>query len=306
MAQECFDAATAISHCRPAAALMIGGLRRGGNPMSSRLRHVVLAWLIAASWGCGRIGVGNVRAVSEPVLVNEVGPIALMVELGGVCAIDVAPDHAWIVGGIAASSLKATDAIAQLDKQLTAVRAYLSEHHGELHLLERVRTVKAPTGNPPSGADTPFEVVQRLQARLPTSAPVDVILQKLIALGLDRFGDNVLFEGGSRREVIVRFRVDDFDDKIEELRKRCTADAWRRHCAETRPACAADSVPANLQLQSFEVHSEEALLRPNDGAAPWQFDHSRGSHAAEPPDLLGNVTVHLRGAILLLLRDAKH
>ena len=40
-------------------------------------------------------------------------------------------------------------------------------------------------------------------------------------------------------------------------------------------------------------------MRPEGNAAPWQFNISRAQRAPDPPDLLGNVTVHLEGNISL-------
>lgn len=225
-------------------------------------------------------------------------------ELSGTCATQVAPDTALILGGVSSSALKPTDAGEQLDKQLDSIRAYIGQNHGKLELLERVRTLKNPQPQMPGREDTepPFQVVQRIRAEFPASAPMDAILQKLIELGLDRFGDNVL-NNYNRREAVVRFRVSDFDAKMLEMQQRCIADAWRQWCkTQGPPDCAPDKPPANLDVQSFTVHSEETLLRPEGNTAPWQFSYSRMQRTSEPPDLLGNVTVHLDGNVLAMYR----
>ncbi|MGC2330051.1 MAG: SIMPL domain-containing protein [Candidatus Acidiferrales bacterium] len=225
-------------------------------------------------------------------------------QLTGTCTAEIAPDKAFIVGGVSSSAVQPEDAIAQLDKQIAAIREYVNDNHGHLELMERVRTLKNPSQQP-NRVDTepPFEVVQRLQADFPATAPVDAILQKLIELGLDRFGDNIL-NNYQRREAVIRFRVSDFDAKMQAMQDACTADAWAHFCKMADPSvCTSRIPPANLDLLSFNVRSEESLLRPDGGGSfPWQFSYSRMQRAPQPQDLLGNVTVHLDGNILLNYR----
>lgn len=224
-------------------------------------------------------------------------------ELTGSCAMTVAPDRAIILGGVAADDLLPLPAIEQLDKQIEAIRGLVKEHHGTLELLERVRTVKKPS----PGArepDLPFEVVQRLQATFPAKAAVDTILQRMIEMGLDRFGDAVLGTDGSSRQTAVRFRITDFDARLDGLQRRCTADAWKAWCASDASGggCATERPPRDLQLQSFSVRSAEKVLRPDGGAGYWEFTVSAMQRRPRPLELLGNVSVHLTGNIVLAHR----
>jgi hypothetical protein len=166
-------------------------------------------------------------------------------------------------------------------------------------MMERVRTLKNPQPGK-EDAEPPFQVVQRLQATFPADAPVDAILQKLIELGMDRFGDNVL-NNYNRREAVVRFRISNLDAQMNDLQQRCTADAWAQWCGtgETRRACSGKPLPSSLELQAFNVRSKESLMRPEGTSTPWQWSINRLQRAPEPPDLLGNVTVHLDGNISL-------
>lgn len=215
---------------------------------------------------------------------------------------EISPDQAVIVGGVSSSALKPSDAIDQLEKQLGLMRTYLAQQHSELQLLERVRTLKTPQPGK-EDADPPFQVVQRLQLKLPADAPVDAILQKLIELGFDRFGDNVL-NNYNRREAVVRFRISDLDAKLKDFQQRCTVNAWKQWCAEPSfgAICHSDTPPPELDLQAFNVRSKETLMRPDGNSAPWQFSVNRTQRSLEPPDLLGNVTVHLEGNIVLTYR----
>jgi hypothetical protein len=227
-------------------------------------------------------------------------PHAQLFQISGTCTMDVAPDQAMIVGGVSNSGLKPEDAVGQLDQQLASMRSYIAEKHGELLLMERVRTLKNPLPGGRADMEPPFQVIQRLQVKLPAAAPVDEILQKLIELGLDRFGDNVL-NNSNRREAVIRFRVSNLDAKLKDLQQQCTADGWKQFCST--PAsdgiCTSDKPPADIDLQNFNIRSKEPLMRPDGATAPWQLNVNRAQRLTEPPDLLGNVTVHLEGNILL-------
>ena len=231
---------------------------------------------------------------------GEIYPRPVFFQISGACATEVSPDQALIVGGVSSSALKPEDAVNQLERQLASMRSYVTEKHGALQLMERVRSLK----NPQPGreeAEPPFQVVQRLQITFPADAPVDSILQKLIELGLDRFGDNVLNTNTGRREAVIRFRISDLDAKLKDLQQKCTLSAWKQWCST--PAsdgfCTSETPPPDIELQSFNVRSKETLMRPDGGSAPWQLNVNRAQRVQDPPDLLGNVMVHLEGNIFL-------
>jgi hypothetical protein len=213
---------------------------------------------------------------------------------------EVSPDQAIIAGGVSSSALKPTDAVDQLEKELGLMKAYIAEKHGEIEMLERARTLKNPQ---PGRAETepPYQIVQRLTITLPADAPIDEIVQKLIELGFDRFGDNVLTDY-NRREAVVRYRVSNLDDKLKDFQQKCVAEAWKQWCAASsvNGNCESATPPSSLDLQQFTVRSRETLLRADGNSMPWQFVVTRGQRPAPPPDLLGNVTVHLDGYISLI------
>ena len=249
------------------------------------------------------LALASAVAAQELALPAELAGGPRLFELTGSCALTVAPDRVIILGGVAADDMLPLPAIGQLDKQIEALRALVKEHHGTLELLERVRTVKRPSPGARE-ADLPFEVVQRLQATFPAKAAVDAILQRMIEIGLDRFGDAVLSTDGSSRQTAVRFRITAFDARLDGLQRRCTADAWKTWCASPASAggCTTERPPGDLQLQSFSVRSAEKVLRPDDGAGYWEFTLSSMQRRPRPLELLGNVSVHLTGNIVLAHR----
>jgi hypothetical protein len=238
-------------------------------------------------------------AIASPWMGAPRGP--QYAQLFGTCSLELAPTKAVIVGGVAAAALKPTDAAAQLDKQLDLIRKYVEEQHGQLKLLERARTVKNPPPNAPDAHDPPFQEVQRLEAAFAADAPLDAILDRLIELGLDRFGENVLNTNNSRREPVVRFRVTDWEAKMRKFQDQCTADAWKKWCDTdaAKDVCHSDVPPPDLQLQFFNVHSVESVLYPDGGVRPWNFSFSPRQPILEPPDLLGVVSLHLNGSVNL-------
>jgi len=258
-----------------------------------------------------RLGLLLALAGSRPALVvaqeralgDDYVPAGRVFSLTGSCAVTVTPDRAVILGGIAADAVLPLPAIEQLDRQVEAIRGVVQEHHGTLDLLERVRTVKTPAPGAHE-AELPFEVVQRLQATFPAKAAVDTILQGMIEIGLDRFGDAVLSTDGSNRQTVVRFRMTDFDARLDALEQRCTADAWRTWCASPAAAgaCPTERPPDDLEFQSLNVRSLERVLRPDGGVGHWEFTISPTQRRPRAFEFLGNVPVHLTGSILLVRR----
>jgi hypothetical protein len=223
-------------------------------------------------------------------------------ELSGRCVGEVRPNRASITGGIAVAALKSTEASERLDREIADIRSFIEQNHGELQLLERVRNVKTlPQGM--DGRDPLFELVQRLIVVFPADAPSDHILQRLVELGMDRFGDNVTDNRFGQRAGVIHFRIGDFDAKMQEMQRLCTAEAWKKACASEAPpaACASGRAP-DLQLQSFRVQSDEKLLTPENGVNYWSLNYAPSLPLPKPPELLGNVTVHLSGTISLTYR----
>ena len=255
------------------------------------------------------LGVASAAAQAQAIpaaraIAVDMSGAAQFSQFSGTCAKAAAPGIAVILGGVAAGALKPVEAVEQLDQHLKSIRDYVEESHGRLRLLERVRTIANP---PPSRSgterDLPFQVVQRLQAEFSADAPVDGILQRLIELGLDRFGDNVLAANGSRRETVIVFRFEDFDAEIRELEKQCIAAAWKDWCATpSAGAPCPPEPPEALQVQVFTVRSAEKLLRPDGGAQYWQFSYTGAQRSGEPLELMDKLSVHLSGTIMLLYR----
>lgn len=202
------------------------------------------------------------------------------------------------------SALKPTDAVNQLDKQLELIRSYIQQKQGTLKELERVRTIHTEGSVNGQPRDPNFQLAQRLQAEFPADAPVDGILEHLMELGMDRFGENMSSPEYRQSIVVVHFEIRNFDVQLKQIRERCIAEAWKHWCDSTtiqNLSCNASVPPGSLQVQSFTLRSTERLMR-----ADGQPDYFRTAYAVypsqsptTPPQLLGNVPMHLVGNIVL-------
>ena len=214
----------------------------------------------------------------------------------------LAPSVAIIAGGVAVQGLKPLDTSADLDKQMAAIAKYVEENHGKLILLECVRTVKNPPPNGSSDTAQPLEIIQRLHVELPVSAPVDVILQRLLELGLDRFGEAVVAANG-RREEAVLYRVTDVDSFTHALEQRCIADAWKTWCSTAAPKDGkTGEPPSDLENFTFNARSDEQVLMPGVAVTYWTLSSFRGAPRNPSKDLLGNITVHFSGSVSAMYR----
>lgn len=230
--------------------------------------------------------------------------------LSGSCETVIQPDMAVIAGGVSATALKPTMAAQQLEKQLGVLSNYVQSLHGQVVLLERVRSLQAPStrnSNNNEDGDQPAEIVQRLHIELPAQAPVDEILDRLIQLGLDRYGENVLASRSRQRSAAVYFRFSRLDAILSDLRQSCLQAAWKKQClTDLAPkACASGSIPsAGFLPENFSVRSQEKLLRANDGFADYlRLNFSPGGPKPDPPMLLGNQPVAIQGDLNVQFRE---
>lgn len=241
-------------------------------------------------------------AQSAPRVVEGYVPaVQTVFRLQGSCETNLQPDTAVIVGGVAVMAVKPIAAAEQLDKQLELIKQYVAEKQGRLELMERVRSVKIP--NPNSNMpenEGPFQLVQRLVASFPANAPVDEILEKMMGLGLDRFGDDVTNLPMNRPMNVVRFRISDFEAAIDQLQQKCLANAWQQWCASNDRAektCVPEKPGQGIQVQNFNARSTEKVLRPEGGTEYININSSWAQSDVRSPELLGNMPIHLAAHI---------
>jgi hypothetical protein len=216
------------------------------------------------------------------------------------CGIELRPAKAVIVGGVSASGLKPIDVAAQLDRQMEVFERAVQDAHGVLVRLERVRAITTSRATNDARTST-FEMVQRVRAEFETSAPVDSILNQLLLIGLDRYGDSVENNSGRQTNLPVRYVFRDFSGEMQAFRDECRMQAEKQFCEEHSEQCAS-GLPRNA-TGSFVVRSEERVLRPEGGSnylewtevGPGRFPPDRSD-----PQLLGNIVVHMKGYYSLM------
>jgi hypothetical protein len=227
-----------------------------------------------------------------------------VVTITGDCEAELKPTTAVISGGVAVSALKPSSAVEQLDKQMALIRSYVQQNQGKLKELERVRMVHTEGSINGQSRDPSFQLAQRIRAEFPADAEIDHVLEHLMELGLDRFGDNMSPPESRQSIVVIRYEIPNFDEQLKQIRERCTVEAWKRWCvsAGTKSlSCQVGDLPESLQLQSLNLRSTEKMMR-GEGLT----DYYRISITAyqpnlqiSPPELLGNVPLHLVGSITL-------
>ena len=216
----------------------------------------------------------------------------------GECEADLKPSAAVISGGVATSALKPTAAVAQLEKQLALIRAYVQQNQGALKELERVRMIHTEGANNGQPRDPEFQVAQRFHAEFPVDAPMDRLLEHMMELGMDRFGENMAFPEYRQSIVVVHYDIQGFEKQLTQIRERCMAEAWKRWCAsvpEKNADCSAPTPPGSLQIQSFNLRSTEKVMRADGPPEYININYSAYQPRSAPPELLGNVPIHCVG-----------
>lgn len=213
-----------------------------------------------------------------------------------VCSIELRPAQAVIMGGVSASGLKPADVAAQLDRQMEIFERAVRDAHGVLTQLERVRAI-ATTRGPNDTRSSTFEVVQRVRVEFAAGAPVDAILSQLLLIGLDRFGDNVENNSGRQTSMPLRYTFGDFGGEMQAFREKCRMQAEKQFCSEHSEQCT-PGPPKNAAANYFMARSEERVLRVEGGSNYLEWIEAapgRGPLDRSDPQLLGNITVHMKG-----------
>jgi len=163
--------------------------------------------------------------------------------LSASCTGSVAPAAAVLTAGMSAEGLKPGAVQAQLEKQLAALEELVGTHRGTLRRLELLRGVR---GLDETNQKAPYVVLQRLEIELPLSAPLDDVLERLLLLGIDRFGSDMGLDWSGRAPRLVAvYRFDRLEEQLRAVHAGCRSQAFRSWCEEhsaelpvsVRPGC---------------------------------------------------------------------
>jgi hypothetical protein len=227
-----------------------------------------------------------------------------VITIAGDCEAELRPDKAVVSGGIAVSAIKPSSAADQLDRQMKLIREYVPQNRGKLAELERVRMIHTEGSVNGQPRDPSFQLAQRIRAEFPADAPIDGILEHLMELGLDRFGDNMWSAESRQSIVVIRYEIEHFDEQLKEIRDRCTTEAWKRWCVSSGAqslSCKSGDLPESLQLQTLILRSTEKVMRGEGPTDYYRISIStyQSGQQTSPPELLGNLPLHLVGNIIL-------
>lgn len=225
----------------------------------------------------------------------------------GECNGETRPDRVVIVGGISAQGLKPAIAKAQLDKQIEAVRQYVEGRQGRLVLLEVLRAAQSATraSSPENAAIQPFILVQSLEVEFPITQDVDAILERLLQLGLDRFGRQVTVEASSYgRNVMVYYRFADLRAQLERMHAACKQRLVSEWCASARGnkdgAACKTTEPLDQRFPTLNASFQTApILREHGGRAPYYLSYPWQSAQIKQVELMGNMPLALSGPLTI-------
>jgi len=271
-----------------------------------RLSAAALALAAAASTNASELVVSQGQAI-RALVVRQSGPIH---HLTADCTGKVRPDRVVIAGAMTAEAVKPLDAQAQLDRQLEELRKYVGAENGRLNVLERVRAARTmrDRGNSRDRNTLPFLALQRLEIEFPATVAIDAAFERLLYLGLDRFGSNIRVDRVDRkRRVAVRYRFSALRDELDRLHARCRADAMTNWCAADGTGLAVCALPveerdARVKTQALNLGTQQ-LLNERGGSSRYSLNYPWRSQQMARIEPIGDIAVEFQGTLQLQIFD---
>lgn len=164
------------------------------------------------------------------------------------CDEQLQPNRVVISGGLSAESISPKDGSTQLEKQMSAIRAYVESKGGIFIEKERLRAARNPEKANDGSMKMPYIQVQRIEAEFPINAHLDELIEKLFKLGLDRYGKDAGIDAYSSREYknISFYRIAKQDEQLAAAVSRC----MHKEAPTTCPNLAPESCVAKMKLVS--------------------------------------------------------
>lgn len=275
------------------------------QPVSPRrlwLGTIALALASAACTGSAE-RVASPDAAMRALVVRQSGPTH---HLTAECTGEARPDRVVIAGAMTADAASPSDAQAQLDRQLAELTKYVESEKGRLDLLERVRAAGTTTGvRNSSGREVlPFLALQRLEIEFPATIDVDAAFERVLHLGMDRFGSNIRVDRVDRnRRVVVRYRFSALREELDRIHDRCRVEATARWCSAEGMDHAVCALPAGerdarVKTRALNLRTQQ-LLNERGGVSSYYLNYPWRSEQIERIEPVGNVAVEFRGTLQL-------
>lgn len=172
------------------------------------------------------------------------------------CSDQLFPNRLVISGGVSAESVRPKDGSDQLEKQMAAIRTYVESKGGSLLEKERLRAACNPEKANDAQTKFPFIQVQRIEAEFPLSANADEVIEKLLKLGMDRYGKDAGIDAYSSREykILSFYRFTKQDAMLNDLVLRCIQKEAQKICPQDSKAICKGKVnaqSASIQTEPF-------------------------------------------------------
>lgn len=272
-----------------------------------------IAWvfvlLVPMSVGGAEVGPGSPEAQDYAYIVQS-----LKESVTASCSGEVKPDLASIVGGVTAESLKPAEAREQIERQLAEIQKYVTQRGGTVHVMERVRAVR---GIPRDARNVtmdqlPFVVIQRLEMDFPLGIDIDDTLERLLQLGLDRYGRNVrLNSQDTTPTVVVRYRFSDLTATLKGIHQRCKAAALQQWCEANTPAGEHQACTDALRKIGYRFTTQSLMLQSQPVLGEYgqstlvQLSYPWNEGQLTAIELVGDVPLRLYGTITVKLPGAR-
>ncbi|MES2296413.1 MAG: SIMPL domain-containing protein [Pseudomonadota bacterium] len=177
------------------------------------------------------------------------------------CSTSITPDRFVVSGGISAQSVGPKEGSEQIARQLAAMRVFITSKGGTLIVGERLRAARNPERD---GGSTklPFIQVQRIEAEFPNDAEADELIERMLKLGMDRYGKEAgLSENGREFKVLSAFRFAQLDQALAGALASCVRQAAQRECGAQALACAAQARVVAANAQSEALSGSDSYMR---------------------------------------------
>jgi hypothetical protein len=179
------------------------------------------------------------------------------------CSITLQPDVVVIVGGISAKGQKAAEVGARLDQITQSVKQRAAELNGKVVLGDRLRGAKAATPRAEKDEPAPYVGVQLVEIEFPLSVDIDRMLDRLLPLGIDRFGKRIGLEASTETRPFVFYRVTGLGKSAAPVVAACKEQLLPNTCGNVlHPLCQA---PAGKVQQCVQILAANLRAEVNDG-----------------------------------------
>jgi hypothetical protein len=187
----------------------------------------------------------NVHAEKSNAALTVGTPAPRPLQLQFNCTDTIKPTTVVISGAITAKSVRPKDGSDQIDKQVAALQSFAQSKGGRVVQLERLRAARNPDAqrSEKREADTlPFLQMQKVEIELPIAVDIDDALERVLKLGVDRYGKDARVEGYDQsREFrnLTSYRIGDLGAKLARMAEQCVDTEIKRVCsAQMAKTCA--------------------------------------------------------------------